>query len=204
MSKLRLVSETQVPYGGGYTITDPMTNVQVYGTTFKMVCDRIRDARKANSVPIGLGFEDEVESWICAKYAVECFDSNAIKPRQLSLSDIVAGSRVMLSHWWNGRKIVSREEAERRGAICVSCPMNVKFSKPCNGMCPELSEVVSGITNAQGTRFDVSLHSCSLCGCHLQSAIWVPLELQTAVLTDKQVEQFESIPECWKKPSLTK
>lgn len=203
--KRALKHRNRIPYGGGYVITDPMTGIQVSGGNFDMLLRSAMESRRANSVPIGIGFEQELETWVCEKYPSECEDigEGKIRKRYLTLRDIVAGSQVMLSQVMNSRKVVDREEAERRGQICVNCPLNDRFSKPCHGMCPELAAVVGWITGAQGTRHDAALHGCQICGCFNQAAIWVPLDAQWKALTDEQKEQFKTAKKtlgCWKCP----
>lgn len=199
-----LVSRNRIPYGGRYIIRDPLSGVEVLGTNFDMLCDRIYAARKANSLPIGVGIEQEIEQWICQQYPQECENLDPAMPRKrtFTLTDIIHGSRVMLSHWWNGRKLVDRAEAERRAQICMNCPLNVAFAKPCTGICKELNDVVNAITGTQGTQYDVHLKSCSNCGCFLSASIWVPLEIQLGPLDETTKLKFENTSGCWKKPSL--
>lgn len=202
MNRMELIASNRVPYGGSYIVTDPLTKLEVSGPTLKAVLRMVMESRRANGVPCGLEIEQEVEQWICAKYAAECksVDPRVFTHRPLTLSHIVAGSRVMLSQWFNGRKVVERAEAERRAQICAGCPMNVKFDKPCGGLCPELASVVSGITGAQGTQYDWQLNSCAVCRCFLQAAIWVERETQWNVLDENTKEQFNAVANCWKKP----
>lgn len=201
--KKRLVADMRPPYGGEYQINRPDLGMVGRGYIFPVLVKSVIEYRKANSIPVGLGFEDELEQLVCQQYAQECEDQDEAKVRKrpFTLADIIAGTRVMMSQWFNGRKVVPRQEAERRASICVDCPMNQKFVKGCSGLCPELSEIVSAITGAQGTVYDYRLHQCQLCGCLLQAAIWVPLELQLKVLTDEQRESFTKIPNCWKVPT---
>lgn len=199
----RLLQGNRVPYGGEYRINRPDLGMVGTGYIFDVLLESVRSYRKANGIPIGLGFVDEVEKVICEQMPDECEEHNGKMPlRKRTLSDIIAGSRVMLSHWWNGRKLVTREESERRARICVSCPMNQTFVKSCTGICPELKQVVTSIVDAQGTQYDINLHSCQICGCYLSAAIWVPLDVQLNPLPEEQKEQFENVPNCWKKTSL--
>lgn len=200
--KMQLKDRGTIPYGGGFTVTDPLTGNEHYGTTFKMLVDSIRASRRANSVPMGIEFESEIEQWACEKYPAECESFNPKRPRKrsLTLGDVITGTRVMLQHWWNGRKLVPREEAERRAQICLNCPKNQTFPKPCVGICGELHAIVADIIDAQGTQYDSRLHSCDICGCFLQSAIWVPQEIQWNALPEEQKEMFTTVENCWKIP----
>lgn len=202
--KLQLTEPNRVPYGSEWRYQQPGFSEPITAPFWELLLQRVRDFRKANSLPIGLGFEEEIEAYVCAHQPSECsnFDTDKIRPRKLTLSDIITGTRTMLSFWWNGKPIVQRAEAERRAAICVNCPNNVLFAKSCTGICAELREVVSDIINHQGTQFDSRLHSCQICGCFLQASIWIDSKLQVDVLTPEQQAQFETVDPCWKKRSL--
>lgn len=204
--KKQLIAHTRIPYGNYWFYIQPETGAEIKGTTWTIFLNNIRAYRKANGLPIGLGFEDEIEAYVCEHQSSECEQRIDGKPRKraFTLDDIVAGSRVMLSHWFNNRKVVDRKEAERRADICVGCPMNTKFAKPCSGVCAALAEVVNAVTNAQGTDRDYKLHQCEICNCYLSAAIWVSLDLQVNVLSDDQKAAFEAVQPCWKKASLIK
>lgn len=198
-----IIGRFAVPFGGAFSVVDPLTGITVTGHCFETVLRGVYDERRANSVPIGLDMDSEVEQWICEKYPGECkAGANAVSTQHLTLHHIVAGSKVMLAQWFNGRKVVDRAEAERRAQICVGCPMNVTFSKPCGGLCPELRDVVGAIVGAQGTSLDWQLHSCAVCRCYLQAAIWVEQKTQWDVLDEATQEKFKALNyPCWKRPA---
>lgn len=198
--KLQLEAKTRVPYGGGYTITDPLSKIEVYGTTFNMVARRIRETRHANGYPEGLGLDDEIEEWICKAYPQECvtYDPRAPRKRSLGISDIVHGTKVMIKFSINGRQLVDKEEAERRAAICAGCKWNVAFVKPCSGLCPELRDLVHSIIGNEKTSHDNELQSCSICACFNSASVWLPLYVQCAGVTEEQKAQFKSVHNCWK------
>lgn len=200
MSEPRLKSRNVIPHGGMFSWKDPVTQQWVRGTNWQMLINRIYDHRKANSVPIGLGFEDEVERDLCRDYPDECYipDPNFPINRQLSLSDVVRGSQVMMAYKLAGSPLVERSEAERRAQICLRCPFNTHFSKPCTGICQELADVVNSIIAHQGTQYDQDLKACNVCGCFLQAAIWLPLDIQCKGVTDPMKAKFSLIKGCWK------
>lgn len=198
--KLALKAFTTVPYGGGYRITDPLAGVEVFGTTFNQFVKRARDQRRANGFPTGLEFEQEMEQLACKYYPAECdnIDTDRIRPRNLGLHDIMVGTSVMARFVVSGMKVVPQEEAERRASICVSCPHNTRYAKPCNGVCAELLSLVRSIVGQVGTSKDSELHACQICACSLPAAVYVPLDIQLKPLSDNQIKQFKSVPNCWK------
>ncbi len=196
-----LTSKNRIPYGSYWYYTDPYSKREIRAITWDSLMTAIYADRKSNGNPIGLGLEDEVEQYVCIRQPDECENAvlGAPRKRTLTLTDIINGTSVMLNFKRNGSEIVSREEAERRAQICISCPWNQTFAKPCTGICQELKSIVSWIIDSQGTQYDSRLHSCGVCGCFLQASIWLRLEDQCVGVTDDMKEQFKAIPECWKK-----
>jgi hypothetical protein len=202
--KLALKAWNGVPYGGGYRVKDPLSGVEIFGVTFNMWIQRMRDQRKANGFPIGIEFEQEMEQLVCAHYPQECenIDIDKIRTRSLGLHDIMVGTTVMAKFVVSGMRVVPQEEAERRAGICLNCPHNARFAKPCNGVCAELAALVRTIVGQHGTSKDTGLHACMICACFLPAAVYLPLTTQIPPLSDGQKAQFESVPNCWKKASL--
>lgn len=188
------------PESGTYTVYDPLTRISSSGRTFENLFDNVARTRYALGVSSGLDLRKEVEAWVCRDYPGDCTGIDLTKPRKrrLTLSDVINGSRVMMSFVKSGREVVDRAEAERRAQICKTCPFNIIFPKPCAGVCGELLNIVKVITGNQGTQYDGSLHSCSVCGCFLQAAIWLPLETQCQGVPPEMAKQFTAIPNCWK------
>ena len=166
MTKPRLTSLCRAPYGGLYVWRDPITGIEVKGTTGDMLYSNAVAQRNANSVPMGLEFWDSVMSDLCRDYPNECsnVDPNQVRRRPWAMGDIVRGTLVMMNHKLTGSQLVSQEEANRRAKICASCPHAAYFSKPCTGLCRELSNLLMSIGN-RTTPYDHDLRACNICGC---------------------------------------
>ncbi len=203
--KPALRSENLVPYGGMFRVIDPATGLELIANTFESLMLRVHESRKANGIPVGVGIHEEFESLVCQAYPAECDNLDPTFPRKrtLTLTDIIHGTRSMLSIWWQNKPLVSREEAERRARICIACPHNTRFAKSCSGICPELKGVVSSIIDHQGTTYDKDLYSCGVCSCFLQASIWVDQKVQWDVLDENTKLQFDKVPNCWKPVALT-
>lgn len=200
----KLKFKSGVPHGGMFSLKLPDRGMIGSATSFSGLCREVRSWRKANGWPIGLGLTDEIEQAVCENYPDECHVRDKRIPdrnRRYSLSHVMQGTIAMIKHKINGSVLVDAVEAERRASICVNCPNNVSFSKPCSGTCAELKELVNIIVGPKTTKYDGQLQSCQICGCFLSASVWVPLEVQTAGLTDHQKLQFEyaaSTVGCWK------
>ena len=155
------------------------------------------------------GLREEVERWICEEHPEDCTGVNMAIPRKrnLTLSDIIHGTKVILDLKMRGGTLVDREEAERRGAICRYYTFNQVYTKPCTGWCNEMVALVHDIIGHQGLPVDAYLHACSICACQNSAQIWVPLESLNKGLTDEMRAQFASVkvkmPDgsslpCWK------
>ena len=190
-----------IPYGGEYRWRDPITKVEVVGSHWNMLMNRIYDERKANGVPCGIEFEKEVEEALCRDYPQECEINDPRFPRRvarLGFAEIVAGTRLLLKVKLGGVPLVQQEEAARRADICATCPFNVHFNKPCAGLCGELYSVVKAIVGGAALPNEERVNSCSICGCFIGAAVWLPVDVQRSVLTDDQKMQFDNVPNCWK------
>jgi len=175
------------------------------GYLFEVIANRCRDWRRANGVPIGLGFEDELEQALCRQHPSACETDDPrepIQPRRLNYRDVLVGTQVMASFIAKGMPVVDQAEAERRAAICANCIANQDFGRPCSGICGKLEEIVTKIVGGKHTSKDDSLNSCVICGCYLKAAVWMDRETQWKPLSEHQKIQFEQIPNCWKRPPI--
>lgn len=197
----RLMYPKRIPYSGNYVLNLPERAIVGQGINLPALIRSVREWRRANSVPIGLGFEDEVEKSVCDFYPVECTGAINGKPRKsrLDLSTVLRGTQVLLAFKMAGSPYVSQEEAERRAAICAACPWNLEYAKPCGGNCGGLKEMVAAIVGGQATPYDEQLKACAVCGCSSRAHIWIPDEFLAKGITDDMREQFAVIEGCWKK-----
>jgi hypothetical protein len=194
---MRIIS--QIPYGGSFLWRDPLTRQEVRGTTFEQLMHFAYQERKANGVPVGLDFEQEVERDICANYPDDCENvpPGTRRKSHWSMGEIVRGTMTFARHKLTGSQLVAQATANERAAICASCPQAVFFSKPCAGLCSELVNVLSG-TGSKSTPYDHDLRACGICGCWTRVAVWFPLDTQCPDVNEEMAKQFAAVPRCWK------
>jgi len=197
----RLHNTNRIPHGGSYVLNLPERGLVGSGMNFAAIVRSISEWRRANSIPVGLGFESEVEQALCSKYEVECDDTVLSKPRKarLSLSTVLSGTKVLLAFKLAGSPYVTQEEANRRAATCSMCAWNQDYTKPCGGACGGLKEIVSQIIGNKTTPYDDKLKSCGVCSCFAAAHIWLPLNILENGVSSDQREQFAAINNCWKK-----
>lgn len=204
--KGRIAARLAVPYGGSYNLNLPDLGLVGSGTDFGMLMDRLAEYRRANGLPIGLGFEEEVEREVCKRHPDMCVETDVRVPKppnRLSIGDIASGTKNLLRFKLAGSPLVTQEEANRRAAICAKCPWNADFQMPCSGGCGSLKEMAVLAIGSQTTPYDVNLKSCAICHCWNAVAVWLPLDLQCQTVNDEQKLQFQFAAElpqtnCWK------
>jgi hypothetical protein len=204
MMRAHIITRINSPHGGAVYLKDPLTGFEVMGTTFNMAYDRLVNYRRANTIPIGLDFDDEIETQFCQRYPAEC----EVNKRTLGLSlvapglwDVVRGSQLMLQHKIEGSQLVPQEEANRRAEICYKCPLRAQMTLPCARCTGVLESIVNVITGSHGTPFDEKLSCCSVCKCYISASVWLPLQTQCTAVTDEMRERFAFAKEtfnCWK------
>lgn len=204
--RMRLKKRGQVPYGGMYEIKRHDLGMVGRATTFDGIRDQVFAYRRANALPIGLGFEEELENEICKLYPKECegCDDRIPLKRRLSMADVVHGTKVILALKLAGGELVSNQEAMQRWEICNRCPLNVVFPIPCAGLCPELRSVVDGIIGGRRLPFDDDRRSCAICGCYSAAQVRVPYRHLEKGLTPEMKEAFQVAKTefgCWKTPA---
>jgi hypothetical protein len=199
----------QNPQSGTYMIVDRLTKVRVSASTFDQLVQNVGRVRVAIGAVSGLDLRTEIENWVCEEHPEDCtgVDMTVPRKRNLMLSDVLHGTRVILDLKMKGGKLVDKAESERRGEICKNCAFNQRYSKPCTGWCNEMVTLVHEIIGHQGLPVDAFLHACSICACQNSAQIWVPLESLDVGLTDDMRAQFKGVKvtmpdgqtvSCWK------
>ncbi len=137
------------------------------------------------------GWQARLWNDVCAQDehldCVDCEDPG----RFPNLADVWGWAKSMLNWREAGYPIASNEEAERRAAICVTCPHN-KIVHGCFG-CHGVGEVISGLIDGRKTSLDQKLHQCSAChGCMLGPKVFLPREV---INTEAYKDKLPSF--CW-------
>lgn len=208
MTQARLKTRIGCPYGGLFSLNLPSKGMVGRGTSFEHIRDNIRDWRKANAYPIGIGFEEELERELCLKFPQECIDADPRIPRtivRIGVADVIQGTRMALKHKLAGSPLVDQDTANARAKICSTCPFCVSIQMPCGGICSELKQFIQTIIGSKTTPYDDHLKSCAVCHCWASIMCWVPLEIQQSVLSQEQKDSFRYAVEtanCWKGKGL--
>ena len=184
---------------GGWRYTQPESGFAMSGITFGQLLKRVAAHRHSNGFPTDGSLSAEVQDSICEHlgFADQCrrCSGGLVPPAQRSIrwSDVGRFMKVMAA--WvtaSGDKFVPAEEANRRAALCASCPYNkpVRGCSSCHAILEEISEAVAGRT----TPSDTELFGCGICGCANKVQVHAPLEALRAGITP----EMEFPPQCWK------
>lgn len=165
-----------------------------------------KNYRKINNFPIGLNFVEEMEDQLCQTLPPGWCDqqiepgswAKAIGSVAMTLETVKNGTKVLAAWMASGAKHVSKEEAERRGATCLTCHFNARLSD-CAGCGTEsLNSIVRAIVGGETTPLDNRLHNCQICHCNLRAKVQIPSDILFSK-TDPQT--LKKLPEwCWAKP----
>lgn len=202
----RLIHPKRVPFGGEYVLNLPEKGMVGHGMNFPALLRSIKEWRRANSVPIGLGFEDEVEQVVCEKYPDECQGlTSALKSRNRNRSwsmwDVVRGTSAFIRQRLSSVDLVDQAEANRRSALCSKCPARMTFRKPCTGLCGVLIQLLAS-TGGKRTPTDNDTLGCSICRCYTKVAVWYDLKVQCVAVDESMKQAFDEVRKsypCWKK-----
>lgn len=198
---MKRLKHYQIPAGGTWYYVEPISGKTFTAVTYDNLVAKLIDTYQKNGWPIGLDFENAIERALCERHPADCVENIpgvTRRKRRLTWGDLMRGTLVLLSFKAAGSPLVSEEESERRAAICVRCPENVAFDKPCVGICERLAQAVRAVIGTRKTKVHSELKACGICHCLLEAAVQIPLEHQCKGVTESMREQFKTIPQCWK------
>lgn len=104
---------------------------------------------------------------------------------------------VKILHEWLGSDYahVSKEEAQKRADICLTCPMNQGWSAP---------EIIANAIREQAkfkAAFDfivdgeLGLHTCTACLCATSLKVWIPKANLLRYSTPEDIARYDE--RCW-------
>lgn len=186
---------------GNWRYTEPTTGFTSMGITIRQLLDRVRQHRLNNNIPIGPHLLEEVERAICAALSpadqIEFCGTGLREPAGLHWGEVQKFMATATAFIKSGGALVPQEEAERRTAICVTCPYNV-------GMygCAPCRLIVDGLRVAvlqRSTSQDAALNNCGVCGCDLKTMAHIPLDVLRAGEAGRELVYPDW---CWKKAAV--
>lgn len=112
---------------------------------------------------------------------------------------LAAGAKSLLQWLGEGAAPVQREQAEKRAAICVKCPMNRRIELH-DFFVHGASELIRRqIEFAKECSLDTTVSNelgvCSVCACPLKLMVHIPIEHKLASMTKDSFDALDA--KCW-------
>lgn len=137
--------------------------------------DKIREHEQGNNLRVR--DMSEAEHQLCGTLPPErcLYETGDAPPVQVGFgfSDVVDWIKAV-AKTVVGEGYVSQEEADRRAAICVSCPYNSQAMGGC-GACAQTAAALTPGMLARHTQFDDKLKTCACCKCFLRIMVHMPI-----------------------------
>lgn len=189
-------------------MTVPATGITLFHYDYTSFVNLYLANLRANSIPIGVGWEEEMQNELCRQnpqWKGVCEDREAKKDTRISNGDVrnfLSSVAKIIEKEVRGKDaFVSKEEAERRAAICAGCPRNQPTVNWCSH-CPgnviwaigkfrtAFKKDAPDLTTSQ----DGKLYSCEVCGCANAVQIHILRDCLTHVNNQHQYPDH-----CWKR-----
>lgn len=197
---LRLSQPSTVP-PGGFRYLQKETGTTIRAASSTELKGAVIAHRRANSLPVGLEVDREIETQLCEQLPPGWCDRDGIPVLRLGLMatfhQVLQGTAVMADWLAAGCGKVEPHEAERRAQICWRCEANVEIQGCSTCNLGALHNVVNRVAAGKATSVDHALHACAHCGCSNRAQIHLPLDILQRHIGD---DLNSKLPDhCWKK-----
>jgi hypothetical protein len=160
---------------GGWKLTVEQTGVTVTAPFFAVLKTRVAAHMRANSIALPADYDEWCADAACRESGLGSpFCGGAVAQPDASMPSLTFALAARFLNTMVGvirdRKFVSRDEAERRAAICLSCPLHRDSIGGCMG-CSALLRKVERAMKAHP--LDPRLGWCGACGCKCSVKAWV-------------------------------
>lgn len=159
---------------GGWRYTVPATGVVLTAAFFSDLWPQVVRHHAANGFPAPE--REEIEDAACRETRPPGSRCGRRKPKpvagELPVLTLNMAERFLKTVWetLKARDFVSREEAERRAAICKACPLITGGIGGCRG-CFTLVRAAEKLIDMNPVKFAEEQDACGACGCFLPAKI---------------------------------
>lgn len=172
---MKILQDVESP-PGGWKMTVPQTGVTLTAPFAKSLRNKVRAHLDANDIEEPDDFEEWFEELTCRESGHPTLCGNpppalSEKQRLITPSKAKRFMRTVLT-LLQDRKLVSREEAQRRMDICAECPMagDIGYCWGCETLYRKIRRMLqsSPVEPPKGKRF------CMACSCLLKAKTYIP------------------------------
>lgn len=128
----------------------------------------------------------------CAKWKTEQWEPFHDVSTEIGIQQVKDFSAFVIEKLQSKEPLASKEESEKRAAICRSCPFN-KAAPFC--ACTPFYKAIESLIPED--RKEKDLHICGICGCSLRVKVLMP---QGVVEKDNENKQRKYPAHCWQLP----
>ena len=115
---MKSIRNTDEGFPGGYCYLQPETKFFIEATHWQQLKDRVREHRKANNIPCGPHWEQDIVDFLCARHPERCTDTEPPSPAQMAANLAKAFGKWVKS----GFSCVNESEYNKRKQTCLNCP----------------------------------------------------------------------------------
>lgn len=174
-----------------YKFPDPDTGRMHIGKSIQDLAATIRVYRAQNELPEIEYLEAVIEHYLC-KCREHIGACEAGKPLKRGIVPFIKGGLLLLKNLAYNQ-FVTQEEADKRGNICMECPLN-QFPDKTDFVKWSDDLALMTIGNRKSSNHD-KLGTCIGCGCPLRCKVWFGGKIK---LTKKEEDKIKPInPRCW-------
>lgn len=185
----------------GYYFVDS-DGVKHTGKNWSDLVQQVRDYRVRNGKPVGSPIQ-EINAFTCARYPAGCVEVTKCDLKTASSKGGVSKGAALaaaVNRWLqlvaralgeNPTPLVSKEEAQKRAAICTKCPRQAAWASSCAQCAGAAFRIGVAIRKNQDVARGDSLMGCSVLGEDTRTSVWLPRL--------KPAEQPELPENCWRK-----
>lgn len=152
----------------------PESGAVFTGLSYWGLVDVVRQHRQAMKYDLADGWEERFQDDLCHQNTQALCSGRPpdTTKRRLKLADL---RRFMNTLGVFRGEFVPQAEAERRAAICSTCPLNktVTGCWGCGGLLAAATKFLAGRTTSR----DKALDSCAVCGCVMRVKVHLPMEV---------------------------
>lgn len=135
------------------------------------------------------GWDDKLWRALKAKYPsyIQHVSEEKGGMARINVPTVISFAQFLVK-WLSGRELATPQEANRRAAICMACPLRDRFHG-----CSKCREVIRHVIDPPDLEVDMGRETaCLACGCYLPAKVWVPYEY-----LEEQRGMFPFHQSCW-------
>lgn len=165
---------------GGWKLTVEQTGVTITAPFYTILRRKVASHMRANGIPLGDNFDGWCEDAACRESGHGrpfCGEQEARPDGMMPHLNLAMAKRFIetMARVVKERRFVDRDEAERRAAICRSCPLATSIGG-CKG-CSAVFRTMERALKHDPIEMPASQEFCGACGCVVRLKVLIPNDI---------------------------